>query len=255
MATMHTGLSHRRDWEDLARLDPLWAVASRPGRRYGGWDDAEFMAGGRRKAAGIMRTLDGLGQPVTRGRALDFGCGVGRVTVPLGDHFDEVVGVDIAPGMVEQARDRAVAAGSQRVRFVLDEHEDLRELDGGPFDLVYTSLVLQHLPSRGHIERRARALAGLVASGGALIAQVPCKLAPWAHVQAARRVYAGLRRIGLPRELLYRRLRLHPAHLRAYPRPAFERLLGAEGLRVAQVRQGRRGAMLSCTYIAVRPPV
>lgn len=61
---MHSGLSHRRDWEDLARLDPLWAIASRPGLRHGGWSDDEFMASGRRKVARIMRTLGGLEQPV-----------------------------------------------------------------------------------------------------------------------------------------------------------------------------------------------
>lgn len=253
LCRVHSGLSHRRDWEDLARLDPLWAIASRPGLRHGGWSDDEFMASGRRKVARIMRTLGGLEQPVAGGRALDFGCGVGRVTIPLGDHFEEVVGADIAPGMVEQARARAAAAGSEGVRFVLDEHEDLSGLGAEPFDLVFTSLVLQHLPSRAHVEHRAQALARRVAPGGALIAQMPSRLAPWSRIQPTRHAYGALRRVGVPPELLYHRLRLQPMRLVAFPRPAFKQLLEAEGLRVTTVRQRRNGARLSCIYVAIRP--
>jgi len=82
------GHRHQRDWDDLAVLDPLWAIASRPGSRHGRWDDDEFMAGGRRKVAAIMRTLHGLDAPIDRRRALDFGCGVGRLTLPLAGHFE-----------------------------------------------------------------------------------------------------------------------------------------------------------------------
>jgi len=84
----HRLAEHQRDWEDLARLDPLWAIASAPDRRHGAWDDDEFMAGGRRKVAAIMRTLHGLDAPIDRRRALDFGCGVGRLTLPLAGHFE-----------------------------------------------------------------------------------------------------------------------------------------------------------------------
>lgn len=247
----HRLAEHQRDWEDLARLDPLWAIASAPDRRHGAWDDEEFMATGRRKAASIVRTLDQLGAPATRRRTLDFGCGVGRVTIPLADHFDEAVGVDIAPAMVDQARTRA--AGRDDVRFLVDEGGDLGLLDGERFDLVYTALVLQHLASREQVSRCVRALARLVAPGGVLMAQMPSRLAPWAHLQPRRRAYVALRSAGIRREVLYGRLGLHPMRLLAFPRRAFEALLAGEGLQVAAVSARRRGASLSCTYLAVRP--
>jgi 2-polyprenyl-3-methyl-5-hydroxy-6-metoxy-1,4-benzoquinol methylase len=251
---MERGLAdHRRDWEDLAALDPLWAIASRPGSRHGRWDDDEFMAGGRRKAATIMRTLHGLGAPIDRRRALDFGCGVGRVTIALADHFDEAVGIDIAPTMVDEARVRAAAAGRDDIRFLLNEREDLELLGGERFDLVYSALVLQHLPSREHVARCARALARAVAPGGVLMAQMPARLAPWARVQLARRAYGVLRRAGVPPEVLYGRLRLQPMRLVALPRDRFESLLDAEGLRVETVDTRQHRAMLSCTYLARRP--
>lgn len=249
----HRLAEHKRDWDDLARLDPLWAIDSAPDRRHGAWDDDEFMAIGCRKVAGIVRRLDRLGAPAARRRALDFGCGVGRVTIPLADHFDVAVGVDIAPAMVDQARTRACAAGRDDVRFLLNEHEDLELLDAERFDLVFTTRVLQHLPSIEHVSRCARGLARLVAPGGVLMAQMPARLAPWARLQPGRRAYAALRGAGVPRSVLYRRLGLHPMRLLAFPRPAFEALLEGEGMQLAAVRVRRRGALVSCTYLAIRP--
>ena len=37
------------------------------------------------------------------GTALDFGCGVWRLTQPLADHFKEVCGIDISPNFIELA--------------------------------------------------------------------------------------------------------------------------------------------------------
>lgn len=39
-----------------------------------------------------------------RKHALDFGCGVGRLTQALAAHFDEVTGVDISPSMIKLAK-------------------------------------------------------------------------------------------------------------------------------------------------------
>jgi hypothetical protein len=43
-----------RGWEELARLDPLWAVASSPQLRHGKWDEEEFYEGGRRKVRKLI---------------------------------------------------------------------------------------------------------------------------------------------------------------------------------------------------------
>ena len=134
-----------RGWEELARLDPLWAVASSPQLRHGKWDEEEFYEGGRRKVRKLMKRLDALGVPARAARTLDFGCGAGRLTLPLADHFDAVVGVDIAPSMLALARMRA--AGRPGLEFRLDETGDQSLLAGESFDLVYSGLVLQHLPS------------------------------------------------------------------------------------------------------------
>jgi 2-polyprenyl-3-methyl-5-hydroxy-6-metoxy-1,4-benzoquinol methylase len=237
---------HRRDWDDLARLDPLWAIASAPRRRFGGWDEEAFMASGRRKAEGLLRRLEELGVPARRERALDFGCGVGRLALPLADAFDRVTGVDIAPAMIEQARARA--AGRPGVEFVLNDREDLAVLGDARYDLVYSGLVLQHLPSRELALGALVALAARVAPGGVLVAQIPVGLSLRHRLQPGRRAYDLLRRLGVPRGFVYRRLRLQPMRMTWAPRADVERCLA--GLRVLAAEERDAGGVRSLTIYA-----
>jgi SAM-dependent methyltransferase len=246
------GGGQQRDWDDLARLDPLWAIASTPGRQYGGWDEHAFMASGRRKAERVLSWLDELGAPVDRRRALDFGCGVGRLTIPLSEAFGEVVGVDIAPGMVEQAWAKAVAVRRRNVRYVLGDGEELRLRVGGRFDLVYTSQVLQHLPSPAQAVDCLRGLAELVAPGGVLIAQVPDRIGLRDRLGIGRRIYAALRAFGVSAETVYRRLHVNPIRMTSVPRADVEAALEDGGLRLAAVVERRSDANHSYTYQAVR---
>jgi SAM-dependent methyltransferase len=243
----------RRDWDDLARLDPLWAIASTPGKQYGGWDEDAFAAGGRRKAERVMSWLDVLGAPANRARALDFGCGVGRLTIPFSETFEEVVGIDIAPGMLERAQSRTAEAGRPNVRYLLDEDGDLAVLADDIFDLVYSSQVLQHLPSPTHVARTLGVLARLVAPGGALIAQVPDRIGRRDRLAPGRRAYAALRALGMSASTLYERLHVNPIRMTSFPRDAVEALLDSSGLRLAATVERRSGGLVSWTYQAVRP--
>jgi SAM-dependent methyltransferase len=242
---------HQRDWDDLARLDPLWAIASTPEKRFGRWDEEAFAQSGERKVAGLLKRLDALGLPERRERALDFGCGVGRLTRPLAGAFEEVTGVDIAPAMVERARERTTDL--PHVRFVLNERGDLDVFAGERFDLVYTGLVLQHLPSRDLALRYLADLAGLVAPGGVLVAQLPVALGLRLRLQPGRRVYNALRRVGTSRELIYRKLRLQPMRMTCVPRADVDRCVTAAGLRIVQADERRRGGVRSLTLYAAAP--
>jgi SAM-dependent methyltransferase len=152
----------------------LWAVASSPQRRHRKWDEEEFYDGGRRKVRTLMGRLDALGIPARSTRALDFGCGARRLTLPLADHFDAVVGVDIAPSMLALARTRA--AGRPGIEFRLDDTGDQSLVDGESFDLVYSGLVLQHQASAAAALRCLERLCAAVSPGGALVVQIPVGL-------------------------------------------------------------------------------
>ena len=158
------------DWRRLAADDPLWAVCVAPGRQSGGWDAEDLYALGRREVEDSLARAAALGLEVGRGEALDFGCGVGRLSLALADRVEHVVGVDIAPEMVAHARRRA--GDRTDVEFVVNDRPDLSLFEDGRFRLVFTSLVLQHLPASlaaSYLCEMGRVLA----PGGVLVAHAP----------------------------------------------------------------------------------
>jgi ubiquinone/menaquinone biosynthesis C-methylase UbiE len=90
-----------------------------------------------------MATSAELGYPPGRDRALDFGCGVGRVTRALGKNFRASYGVDISGEMLSRAN--ALVANC---RFVQNDQADLHIFQDDNFDLIYSTAVLQRLPSQ-----------------------------------------------------------------------------------------------------------
>jgi SAM-dependent methyltransferase len=238
---------HWRDWSDLAQLDPMWAIASTPEKRFGGWDEAAFAESGTRKAAGLLRRLDELGVPERHDSALDFGCGLGRLSLPLATRFAEVVGVDIAPEMVAGARARAAAGGVAGARFAVDGDEPL---EPASFDLVYCGLVLQHQPGARAALRLLDRLAGLVCPGGALVVQVPTWLSPRLRLQPGRRAYTLLRSVGAPARFLYERLRLQPMRMVALPRKRIDASLFDHGLEPLHVDERQRDGVRTVTLYA-----
>ena len=149
----------RRTWDAWGREDPLWAVLSVDDRRGNRWDAEEFLRTGREHVAWMLGWLRELGIEPARGDWLDFGCGVGRLTQALAAHAGTVLGVDIAPSMVERAH--ALAATLNNVRFEADDSGDLRRHPDGSFDLVCSFLVLQHIPTEialGYVSEFVRVL-------------------------------------------------------------------------------------------------
>src|SRR5688572_28220560 len=91
----------RGQWTDLGEADPFWAALTYRAKRGGRWDAEAFLRSGREEIGGAIRDLNLAVGPTLR--ALDFGCGPGRLTQALSLHFGEAVGVDISGPMVELA--------------------------------------------------------------------------------------------------------------------------------------------------------
>ena len=70
------------------------------------------------------------------GRLLDVGCGPGTLAVSLAPLFTEVIGIDPEPGMLDEARRSAVAAGLDHVRWIEGVAEDIGRLGVAPCRLV-----------------------------------------------------------------------------------------------------------------------
>lgn len=195
---------HRRDWEDLAVLDPMWAVLSEPQYQFGKWSPDEFFSTGADEISELRRRLLAQGFPDTFGSALDFGCGLGRLTRALTACCGEVIGVDISEQMISQAR-----SFTPTCQFVHNPYYDLRIFPSNRFDLVYTCRVLQHQRSTKLILDHVSELIRVVKPGGVVAFQIPCNIAYIHRIQPRRRVYELLRGVGVPTRLLHR-IKLSP---------------------------------------------
>ena len=161
----------RATWGALGEDDPLWAILSYAQTRGGRWDAAAFFATGAAEIGVLEAQCAALGVPQTRGVALDFGCGVGRLSRALATHYAEVVGVDIAASMLAHARQ--FNADRPNLRFIENAHGDLRFLPDASVDLIYSVIVLQHMPAELQRVYIAEFMRGL-APGGLAVFQVAC---------------------------------------------------------------------------------
>ncbi len=162
------------EWERLAAVDPMYAIASLPGRE-GNWTTEEFLATGEATVADVLGILEGLGLGRRSERALDFGCGLGRLTRALSYRFAEVWGIDISNKMVTEAA--TVNADRPGCRFMVNQAPDLREVPSDAFDLVLSLVTLQHVSEKQAIRSYIREFVRVCRPGGAVVFQVPSGVA------------------------------------------------------------------------------
>ena len=135
-------------WRAWGERDPYFAVLTNPIFRRANLDEAamrEFFESGERQVDHLLfHCRRHFGSTFSFGRTLDFGCGVGRILVPMARIAAEVVGVDVSPAMLDEAREHCVSAGvSDKVTLALSD-DGLTRVEG-TFDFVYSVIVLQHI--------------------------------------------------------------------------------------------------------------
>lgn len=109
------------------------------------WGDGYLSPGGSEEVAAMLREVDVGGRHV-----LDIGCGLGAAAVELAQKHGarSVLGVDVERHLIEQAGERAAAAGlSDRVRFRLIDPGPL-PFDDAAFDMVFTKDAIVHIPDK-----------------------------------------------------------------------------------------------------------
>jgi SAM-dependent methyltransferase len=159
----------RETWTALGERDAFWAVLTGNAGADRKWNEEDFFRSGAEEIATLIEELP---PDLRRDAALDFGCGAGRLTRALGEHFGRAVGVDIAPTMIRQAR--RLNRRHPRCEFVVNDRADLSLFADATFDLVYSNITLQHMPpelSSHYIGEFFR----VTREGGVVVFQIPAE--------------------------------------------------------------------------------
>jgi 2-polyprenyl-3-methyl-5-hydroxy-6-metoxy-1,4-benzoquinol methylase len=82
---------------------------------------------------------------ISKGRCLELGCGVGRITKPLSQWFGHVIAADISPGNLAVCKKRVHEAGADNVEsLLLKSPEHIGSVEN--IDAFVSVIVLQHNP-------------------------------------------------------------------------------------------------------------
>ncbi|TDY25501.1 methyltransferase family protein [Paraburkholderia sp. BL6665CI2N2] len=142
-------VSTDREWEKFGASDPYYGVLSHDRFKGGNTDQTardDFFSSGEVHVTQcfsiIEKELDANFEPH---RALDFGCGVGRITIPLARRIDRVVGLDVSDSMLVEAKKNCQRSGLDNVD-LLESDDRLMNLNGS-FDFIHSFIVFQHIPT------------------------------------------------------------------------------------------------------------
>jgi SAM-dependent methyltransferase len=148
----------------------MWAVLTGPFGAERSWDPDAFFQTGIDEIGSLLGRLGAAGIVPAPGRALDFGCGPGRLTQALAGHFAKVDGVDIAATMIERARE--LNRRGTACTYHLNSAGDLQLFAAGSFDFIYSSITLQHMEPR-HSRRYIEEFFRVARPGGVAVFQIP----------------------------------------------------------------------------------
>jgi SAM-dependent methyltransferase len=185
-------------WEIHGRNEAYYGVLSDARFRASNLSEsvlAEFMQSGEDHIAEIIGLSEHhFGALQQRKKALDFGCGVGRLVLPLARRFDSVAGIDVSQAMLNETK-----LNAQRAE--LDNVSLFQVVDGliaaqEKFDFIHSVIVFQHIPT--HLgERLVSQLTSVLAPGGVAAIHVLLQLRRplWKKIGSALRRRVALLRI------------------------------------------------------------
>ena len=190
------------DWRELGATQPYWGVLTHADYRTENLTPANleaFYASGDAYIADVVRRLKAATGREAGGRALDFGCGAGRLTDAMAAYASTATGFDISPGMLAEARKRNGRA----------TYTD--QLPAGPFDWINSFIVFQHIPPARGLELIEDMLMRLAPDG-----LISIQLTVWREARLQPKPATGWRRLTRPLIQRWRSARMKPGAISMY---------------------------------------
>lgn len=198
MSTPEAAVSRRMsgDWNRRAKSDARYYVAL--GRKSQSWQDflngAEDLVRALEKELGRIATTTAPGER----RALEIGCGPGRLMLPMSAHFREIHGVDVSERMVRLAQRNL--AGVANAHAHATSGTNLAQFEDQSFDFVYSYAVFQHIPSHDVVLNYLTETRRILRDGGVArmqfngLEQISGKYDTWTGVRFSAAEIAGFAR-------------------------------------------------------------
>lgn len=232
----------RVEWECLGKVDPYWAVLTDPDKVGGRWNKSEFFKTGEEEIQQVFNELSRRNIKIKFYNALDFGCGVGRLTFTLAKYFKIVSGVDISSSMINEANKLNILP--KKCKYYLNKRKDLSLFQDNSFDFIYSSIVLQHNEpniSIGYLKEFSRVLN----SKGILVFQLPSErislITKFYNFFIPRQILNLIRRFTRPHGLI---IEMHPI-----PKAKVVKALNNFGFEVIAVLKDR---MAGSNYVSFK---
>ncbi len=140
-----------KDWAQWGAKDPYYGVVSHSefeSERIETNRDRFFASGEAFVSKIVLQAEKLFGAVNADGNALDFGCGVARLTIPLARQFKHVDGLDVSPHMLNEAKANCEACGIDNANFRLSNGDLNPRHWPRRYDFVNSYIVLQHIPVR-----------------------------------------------------------------------------------------------------------
>lgn len=136
------------DWEEWGKHDPYFGVISSDQYRKNNLNEKvlnDFFNTGKLHVENLLDLISqNYNEKFIPNTVLDFGCGVGRLTIPFSEIANQVVGIDISSSMLALAKQNALERNSRNTEFLISDDE--LSLVTNKFSLVHSYIVLQHIP-------------------------------------------------------------------------------------------------------------
>jgi SAM-dependent methyltransferase len=143
-------------------FDRLADEAPEAGVAFYSFGDPDALAAATDELVGVIRAW----APPAGRRVLDFGCGIGRVSIALADEAAAVLGVDLSARMIAEARRRGEGHGN--LAFARSEACSL-SVDSGAIDLLIAADSLPFVVRANAIEDFMAEAARVLRRGGDLL--------------------------------------------------------------------------------------